>query len=39
MIEQPQLDANLQPNQVEPTIPYQTPPFVDLVHYYPKYLN
>ena len=29
MIEQPQLDANLQPNQLELTIPNQTPAVVD----------
>ena len=39
MIEQPQLDANLQPNQLEPAIPNQTPAIVDLVHCYPAYLH
>ena len=34
MIKQPQLVANLQPNQLEPIIPNQTPDIVDLVHCY-----
>ena len=29
MIEQPQLDTKLQPNQLEPTIPNQTPAIVN----------
>ena len=39
MIKQPQLDANLQPNQLEPTIPNQTPAIVDLVHCYLAHLH
>ena len=39
MIEQPQLDANFQPNQLEPTIPKQTPAFVELYHCYTAYLH
>ena len=38
MIEQPQSDANLQPNQLEPAIPSQTPALVYLVHCYPAHL-
>ena len=39
MIEQSQSDANLQQNQLDPTIPNQTPAIVDLVHCYPAYLH
>ena len=39
MIEQPQLDANLQPNQLELTIPNQKPAAIDLVQLYPEYLH
>ena len=39
MIEQPQFDANLQPNQLELTIPNQKPAAIDLVQLYPEYLH
>ena len=39
MIEKPQLDANLQPNQLEPAIPNQIPAVVDLVHCYLEHLH
>ena len=39
MIEQPQSDTKLQPNQLELTIHDKTPHIVDLVYYYPAYLH
>ena len=39
MIEQPQSDENLQPNQLELAIPNQIPAVVDLNHRYTAYLH
>ena len=39
IIKQLQLDANLQPKQLEPTIPNQTPAVMDFVHCYPTHLH
>ena len=39
MIKQSQLDANLQQNQLELTIPNQSPAVMDLFYCYLKYLH
>ena len=39
MIEQPQSDTNIQPNQIEPKLPYQIPALMGLVHCYLAHLH